>query len=46
MNMLMNMNFLPSENNFYDEHGKVAKISIIHTAVIHKLGTGTKLTAQ
>jgi len=46
MNMLMNMNFLPSENNFYDEHGKVLKIAIIHTTVIDTLGTWTKLTAQ
>jgi hypothetical protein len=42
----MNMNFLPSENNFYDEHGNVLKMATIYTPVIDTLGTWTKLNAQ
>jgi hypothetical protein len=41
----MNMNFLLSENIFYDEHGNVLKMAIIDTTVIDTLGTWTKLTA-
>jgi hypothetical protein len=39
------MNFLPSENNFYDEHGNALKMAIIHTTLIDTLGTRTKPSA-